>query len=152
MGGFTAQDPDFAVRVWESFDRQGFMRHLGAAMTRLEPGLCEIEVPYRPDLTQQHGFFHAGVISSIADTAAGYAAYSLMPADASVLTIEFKINLMSPGRGERIVARALVDRPGQMITVVTAEVYALTGADEKRIAKLTASMMCLPGRSDRPGP
>ncbi len=126
------------------------MGHLGAQMVRLEPGLCDIEVPYRADLTQQHGFFHAGVISSIADTAAGYAAYSLMPADASVLTIEFKINLMSPGRGDRIVARAAVDRPGQVITVVTADVFALSGSDEKRVAKLTATMMCLLGRSDRP--
>ena len=150
MTGFAAADPDFARRVRESFDRQGFMDHLGARMVRLEPGLCDIEVPYRADLTQQHGFFHAGVISSIADTAAGYAAYSLMPADASVLTIEFKINLMSPGRGDRIVARAAVDRPGQVITVVTADVFALTGADEKRVAKLTGTMMCLHGRSDRP--
>ena len=147
---YTPADPDFAGRVRESFDRQGFMAHLGAGIVRLEPGICDIEVPYSRDLTQQHGFFHAGVISSIADTAAGYAAYTLMPADASVLTIEFKINLMSPGRGERIAARAVIDRPGQVITVVTADVFALTGADEKRVAKLTATMMCLRGRSDRP--
>lgn len=89
-------DPDFAARVRTSFARQGFMALLGARITRVEPGMVEIEAPFRADLTQQHGYFHAGVTSAIADTAGGYSGYTLFPADSSVLTVEFKINLLAP--------------------------------------------------------
>ncbi len=87
-------DPDFAARVRDSFGRQPFMEHIGARITALEPGFCEITVDHRRELTQQHGFVHGGVLASIADSAAGYAAFSLMPAEASVLTVEYKLNLL----------------------------------------------------------
>ena len=102
---FTPKDPEFEARVRASFGRQGIMTLIGARLTRVEPGLVEIELPYRADLTQQYGFFHAGITSTIADSAGGYAAYSLMPAGTSVLTTEFKINLLAPAEGEFLRAR-----------------------------------------------
>jgi len=96
---FQPADPDFETRVRASFGRQGIMQLIGAELTRVEPGLATIELPYRATLTQQHGFFHAGMTSTIADSAAGYAAYSLFPAASSVLTVEFKINLVAPADG-----------------------------------------------------
>jgi uncharacterized protein (TIGR00369 family) len=105
MTPLTPSDPDFAARVRDSFDRQGIMRHLGARLSQLEPGFCEIELPFRPELSQQDGFFHAGALTTIADSAAGYAAFTLMPTDARVLTVELKINLLAPGAGERAIAR-----------------------------------------------
>ena len=95
-------------RVRESFSRQGFMQHLGAEITALGPGECEIRVPYRKEMTQQHGYFHAGVAAAIADSACGYAAYGLMPVTSSVLTVEYKINLVAPAAGETLIARARV--------------------------------------------
>ncbi|MFY9732159.1 MAG: hotdog fold thioesterase [Candidatus Acidiferrales bacterium] len=101
------------ARVRESFSRQGFMRHLGAEVTALVPGECEIKVPYRQEMTQQHGYFHAGVAAAIADSACGYAAYGLMPVTSSVLTVEYKINLVAPAAGETLIARARVtELPG----------------------------------------
>src|SRR3990172_11812002 len=108
---FQAQDPDFEARGRESFARPGGMRRLGAALTRVEPGIATIELGYRPELTQQHGFFHAGMTATIADSAAGYAAYSLFPVASSVLTVEFKINLVAPADGERLVATRRVKKP-----------------------------------------
>ncbi len=102
---FNPKDPAFEARVRASFGRQGIMELIGARLTRVEPGLVEIELPFRADLTQQHGFFHAGITSTIADSAGGYAAYSLMPDGASVLTTEFKINLLAPADGELLRAR-----------------------------------------------
>ena len=104
-------DPDFAERVRDSFARQGIMAHIGATLTRIEVGWCEIELPFRDELSQQHGFFHAGVVSTIADSAGGYAAFSLFPADSSVLTVEFKINLLAPADGEKM--RATGDQERQ---------------------------------------
>jgi uncharacterized protein (TIGR00369 family) len=99
---FTPANPNFAARVRDSFARQRFMATIGAELTAVEPGRCEIRLPYREDLTQQHAFFHGGVIGTLADNAAGYAAFSLMPADASVLTVEYKLNLLAPGTGEAL--------------------------------------------------
>ena len=106
MTGFPP--PDFAGRVTRSFDRQAAMKLIGAELTRVEHGTVEIELPFDEKLTQQHGFLHAGVISAALDTACGYAAYSVIDPDASILTIEFKVNLMSPGRGERFLFRGEV--------------------------------------------
>lgn len=97
---FQPQDPEFRRRIEESFARQGFMKHLGAKLTSLEPGEVEIRAPFRGELTQQHGYFHAGVPGAIADSACGYAAYTLMPADSSVLTVEYKMNLLAPAEGD----------------------------------------------------
>ena len=105
MPAFTAQDPRFEARVRASFARQQFMATLGARLLRLEPGLCEIELEQRPELTQQHGYLHAGAGASIADSAGGYAGYSLMPANSSVLSVEFKLNLLEPAQGQRFVGR-----------------------------------------------
>jgi len=118
------------ARVRESFSRQGFMRHLGAEVTKLGPGECEIQVPYREEMTQQHGYFHAGVAAAIADSACGYAAYGLMPATSSVLTVEYKINLVAPAAGEVLVARARVLRSGKTLKICAADVFAVKDGKE----------------------
>lgn len=127
--------------VRSSFAAQGLMRHLGASLTRVEPGVVEIEVPYRPEVTQQHGFFHAGVTSSIVDSACGYAALTLMPAGSEVLTVEFKVNLIAPARGDRLRARGTVTRSGRTITVCQGEAHGVTGDTEVHCASLMATMM-----------
>jgi uncharacterized protein (TIGR00369 family) len=123
---------------------------IGAELTRIEPGLCEIRLPYRPQLTQQHGFVHGGIVGMIADSAAGYAAYSLFPADASILTVEYKMNLLAPGKGEALVARAQVLKPGRTLTVVQADVYAIQGASEVHCATMLQTLITLHGKADQP--
>lgn len=144
----TPADPDYDRRVRDSFARQPFMAHLGAHIAALAPGECVVEADYAPTLTQQHGYFHGGVMASLADSAAGYAAYSLMPADASVLTVEYKLNLMRPGIGERLSARARVIRPGRTLSVVQADVYAISGGKEALCVTSLQTLMCLHGQSD----
>ena len=144
------KNPDFEECVRDSFSRQGIMELIGARLTRVEPGLVEIELPYRADLTQQHGFFHAGITSTIADSAGGYAAFSLMPAEASVLTTEFKINLLAPAEGELLRAVGRVVRPGRLLTVCEVDVFALKDGAPKPCAKLLETLMCLEGRPDGP--
>jgi len=148
-------DPDFAARVRESFARQGFMALLGATITRVEPGLVEIEAPFRGDLTQQHGYFHAGVTSALADTAGGYAGYTLFPADSSVLTVEFKINLLAPAQGDRLSARGRVVKSGRTLTICALDVFALDGAGDAGdganrtlCASGQQTLICLHGRAD----
>jgi uncharacterized protein (TIGR00369 family) len=138
---------DFEARVRASFERQRAMRTIGAALTRVTPGIVEIEMAYDPALTQQHGFLHAGIISTALDSACGYAAFSLMPDDAAVLTIEFKVNLLAPGKGERFLFRGSVTKPGRTIIVADGQAYAF-GADgeAKLIATMTGTMMALAGR------
>jgi len=148
---FTAPEPDFEQRVRESFARQHLMHTLGASLMLVEPGMVEIELPYRTDLTQQHGFLHAGVIASVLDSACGYAAFTLMPADTAVLSVEFKVNLLSPARGDRLVARAEVKRAGRTVTVCTADAYAFEGEQSKLVATMLATMMCVRGREDLAG-
>lgn len=138
---------DFEARVRESFARQKIMATIGAELTRINPGEVEIEMPFRADLTQQHGFLHAGIISTALDSACGYAAYSVMPADAAVLTIEFKINLLSPGKGERFLFRGQVTKPGRTVIVADGRAYAYDGEGEARmIATMTGTMMVVSGR------
>lgn len=141
-------NPDFAARVRDSFGRQPFMAHIGARITALEPGFCEITVDHRRELTQQHGFIHGGVLASIADSAAGYAAFSLMPAEASVLTVEYKLNLLRPGRGEAMIARGRVLKPGRTLTVVQADVFARSAGGEEQVVSSLQTLMCLYGRAD----
>lgn len=145
---FLPQTPDFASRVQSSFAQQSVMNLIGAKLTKVLPGEVEILIPFRDNLTQQHGFLHAGVITTIADSACGYAAFSLMPTGASVLTIEFKINLLAPAKGERFLARGMVVKPGKTITVCSGEVFALGVEEPKLVATMTATMMTL---QDRPG-
>ena len=125
---------DSRQRVQEGFDGQPFMRHLGARLDSVSEGACEISVPFSESLTQQHGFFHAGVTATLADNAAGFAAYSLMADDEQPLTVEFKINLLEKAVGERLIARADVIRNGRTLKVSQVEVFAQDGGKETRIA------------------
>jgi uncharacterized protein (TIGR00369 family) len=136
-------DPAVEKRCRESFARQRAMGSIGASVMSVGAGVCEIGMPFAPELTQQHGFVHAGVISMLADTACGFAALSLMPEDAAVLTTEFKINLLSPAKGERFVAVGRVVRPGKKLMVCLGEVFAEEGGRRKQIALMTASMMVM---------
>jgi uncharacterized protein (TIGR00369 family) len=129
-----------------SFSKQGLMTTLGATLGAISPGSVEIILRPSPAISQQHGFVHAGAVSAIADSAGGYAALSLMPAGRGVLTTEFKINLIAPAAGERIIARGRVVKPGRTLTVVQTEVFAESQGQEKLIALLTATMMSIEGR------
>lgn len=140
------QDPDFESRVRTSFGKQHFMATIGARIVRVAPGEVDVEVGMRDDLVQQHGFLHAGVVSSAADSACGYAALSLMPAGAAVLSIEFKTNLLAPATGDRIVARARVIRAGRTVTVCWADVVAVAGDTERLVATMVATMMTVRDR------
>ncbi len=144
------QDPDFAARIEASFAKQGLMSSMGAVLGAPTPGHVSIILPVSAKVSQQHGFVHAGAVAAIADSAAGYAALSLMPRGAGVLTTEFKINLMAPATGDRLVAEGRVIRAGRSLTVAMTEVFAETGTGEgtkrKLIALLTASMMTITGR------
>jgi uncharacterized protein (TIGR00369 family) len=137
-------DPMERIRL--SFSKQGLMTTLGATLGGISPGAVEIILRPSPAISQQHGFVHAGAVSAIADSAGGYAALSLMPAGRGVLTTEFKINLIAPAAGERIIARGRVVKPGRTLTVVQTEVFAESQGQEKLIALLTATMMSIEGR------
>lgn len=145
---FEAPDPNFAERVKGSFSRQGAMAHLGARLNAVTPGFCEIQVAYSAELSQQHGYFHGGVVGAIADSAAGYAGYSLMPEHASVLTVEYKLNLLSPADGELLIARGHVVKPGRTLVVARADVVAVKEDQEKLCATLLQTLMCLPDTAD----
>lgn len=145
---FVAGDADFAERVRASFARQTVMGLIGARLARVEPGEVTIELPFRADLCQQHGFFHAGITSTIADSAAGYAGYSLFPAGSSVLTVEFKISLLAPADGALLRALGRVVKPGRTLTVTEAEVSVVKNGTEKPCARLSQTLMCLSGRPD----
>lgn len=148
MNTFTARDPNFAARIRDSFERQPFMETVGAALSRVEPGRVEIEAPFAAHLTQQHGFVHGGVIGAIADSAAGYAAYTLMAAEDSVLTVEYKLNLLAPAKGERIVAKAEVMRPGRTLTIVRSDVLAIDGGKEMLCATAVVTLIRMAGQTD----
>ena len=148
MSQWAPHDEDYAVRVRESFERQGIMATLGASLAHVDPGEVEIWLNYRPGLSQQHGFFHAGVTTTIADSAGGYAAYSLFPAGASVLTVEFKINLLAPADGERLRALGRVYKPGRTLTLCDVEVFVSKGGKEKVCAKMQQTLMRLEARGD----
>jgi len=138
---------DFEERVRSSFERQQAMASIGAVLTSVTPGTVEIEMPFSSALTQQHGFLHAGIISTALDSACGYAAFSLMPENAGVLTIEFKVNLLAPGKGERFLFRGSVTKPGRTIVVADGQAYAFAADGEARlIATMTGTMMTVTGR------
>jgi uncharacterized protein (TIGR00369 family) len=137
-------NPNFAEEVKRSFSKQAVMQLIGAELTRVEPGLVEITLPYRPDLAQQHEYLHAGIVTTIADSACGYAAFSLMPAGAEVLSVEFKVNLLRPAQGTHFVARAEVIKAGRTLTVVRADVFAHSNEDGARlIATMQGTMMTM---------
>jgi|SRR5690625_3032546 len=148
MAQWMPDDEDYAERVRASFERQGIMSTLGAVLARVEPGEVEIRLDYQPGLSQQHGFFHAGVTSTIADSAGGYAAYSLFPAGASVLTVEFKINLLAPADGDQLRAAGRVYKPGRTLTLCDVEVFVSKAGKEKVCAKMQQTLMRLDARGD----
>ncbi|QDO99780.1 PaaI family thioesterase [Ferrovibrio terrae] len=149
-GEFKPADAGFEARVRDSFNRQPAMHLIGAVLATVKPGLCEVEMPRKPDVTQQHGFVHGGIVGMIADSAAGYAAYSLFPADATVLTVEYKMNLMAPADGDRMLARAQVTRHGRTLTIVAFDVFAEKSGKMLHCATGLATMMCMLGRPDAP--
>lgn len=151
MAALTPQDPDYRARVFASFARQAAMTTLRAGLEQVEPGSVEIAMPFSAHLTQQHGFIHAGIIATALDSACGYAAFTLMPADAAVLTIEFKTNLLSPAKGERFIFRGNVVKAGRTISVCEAHAFAQTDGASKLIATMTATMMTIIGREDVKG-
>jgi uncharacterized protein (TIGR00369 family) len=148
MPEFEARNPAYAHRVQDSFDRQGLMALIGARVSRIAPGECEIQLPYRNDLTQQHGYFHGGIIGTIADSAGGYAAFSLMPEDSSVLTVEYKMNLLAPGDGELLIARGRVIKAGRSLVVTQVDAIAIKGGQEALCATLLQTLMTMHGRKD----
>ena len=148
MKDFEAKDPDFAERVRKSFDAQGIMDHIGATLTLIEPGVCEIELPYSDAVSQQHGFFHGGVIGTIADSAGGYAAFGLMDAEDGILTVEYKLNLMAPAAGDLLVARGQVVRAGRTLTGARAEVGVVKNGVEVACAAMQQTLMRIIGRAE----
>lgn len=141
---FTPKDPNFAERVRASFTRQQVMQTLGVVISRINPGEIELTMPYQLNFTQQHGFMHAGIITTALDSACGYAAFSLMPADAAILTVEFKTNLLAPAKGERFTFRAQVVKPGRILTVCDGHAFAISESGEERlIATMTGTLMAI---------
>ena len=147
MPHFEPRNSDFDTRVRESFNRQKVMRTMGINIAELAPGRIVLEMAHDDALTQQHGFLHAGIVSTALDSACGYAGFSLMPPEAAVLTAEFKINLLNPADGERFRFVAEVVKPGRTLTVCEARAYAMKGEDEKLVATMTATLMAMVGRT-----
>lgn len=146
---FQPANPDYAARVRDSFSRQGAMALIGAELSRLGPGGCEIRLPYRPELSQQHGYFHGGIIGTIADSAGGYAAFTLMPADSSVLTVEYKMNLLAPGDGDALVSRGRVLKAGRSLVVVQVDVTVTKAGRPTLCATSLQTLMTMHGKPDQ---
>lgn len=143
---FQPRDTDFESKVRSSFDRQKVMRTLGIKISNLRPGLVELEMPFSEAYTQQHGFLHAGIVTTAMDSACGYAAFSLMKAGAAVLTVEFKTNFIAPAKGKRFLFRGEVLKPGKTLTVCEARAYGIAGESEKLIASMSGTLMSIYGR------
>ncbi len=143
MTNFQPADEEFEIRVRSSFERQQVMQHIGAEMTFVTAGEIHIDLPYSETLTQQHGYLHAGIVTIIVDSACGYAAYTLMPVNSEVLTVEFKVNFLAPARGERFIAIGNVIKPGRTLTVCCGKVLAVSNGEEKLIATIQATMMAV---------
>ena len=147
MSRFEPRNTDYEQMVRTSFGKQGFMNFLGGNLEIVEPGFCQIRIPYSENLSQQHGFFHGGIVGTLVDNAGGYAAFSLMEAGDGILTVEYKVNLMAPAAGEELVVRADVLRPGKTLTVCQANVYAVKDGIEKHCA---VGQITLMGIKDNP--
>jgi uncharacterized protein (TIGR00369 family) len=145
MADFVPLDPDYETRVRASFGRQRVMALLGADLAAVAPGAVEITLPARDDLTQQHGYIHAGIVTAIVDSACGYAAFSLMPAGVDVLTVEYKVNFMAPATGARLLARGRVIKPGRTLTVCAGDVFVERQGEQRIVATMLATMMQAPG-------
>jgi len=147
---FVPADPLYATRVRESFARQGAMATVGARLSAVAPGYCAIELVPTPAVSQQHGYVHAGVIAMIVDSAGGYAGYSLFPATASVLSVEFKLNLLAPAQGERIVAEGFVVKSGRTLTIARGEVHAESAGRRTLVALMQQTLIAMHGKPDAP--
>ena len=141
MQNFNPPDSDFEARVRKGFQKQQLMTTIGAEMTKVAPGEVHMEMPFNDAWTQQHGYIHAAIITGLVDSACGFAAYTLMPADPEVLSVEFKVNLLSPAKGERFRAVGRVIKSGRTLTVCNGEVVAVEKGNEKLIAIMQATMM-----------
>jgi uncharacterized protein (TIGR00369 family) len=140
----VSSNPSFDQEIRRSFGQQAVMNLIGAELSRVEAGLIEITLPYRSDLTQQNGYLHAGIVTTIVDSACGYAAYTLMPEGADVLSVEFKMNMLRPARGQKFLARAEVIKPGRTLTVARGDVFGVDEAGkEELIATMLATLICL---------
>ena len=146
MSRFQPKNPDYRAIAAATFEQQRAMKTLGISIARLEPGEADLAMDYSADLTQQHGFIHAGIITTALDSACGYAGFSLMPVEAGILTVEFKTNLLAAAKGERFTFIARVIKPGRTITVAEAQAFAHEGGAAKLVATMTATMMALVGR------
>lgn len=144
---FIPKTPGFRAQVRADFARQRLMVTLGAKLLEVEPGMVQIQLPFGDEFTQQHGFLHAGIITAVVDSACGYAAYSLMPAGASVLTVEYKVNFLNPAKGHRFLARGTVVKAGRMITVCDGSVSSIGESGDILVATMSATMMALLGRT-----
>ncbi len=138
---FTPKDNDFASKVKNSFAEQKFMSFINAELVKIEPGICEIHIPYNKNITQQNSFFHAGIVGTIADNSAGYAAFSLMNKDSSILTVEFKMNLISPADGELLIGRGNVLKYGRTLTVCRSDVFIVKDGIEKLCAASQSTLI-----------
>ncbi|MGI9373995.1 MAG: PaaI family thioesterase [Hyphomicrobiales bacterium] len=145
MAAFTPRNPDFEALVRRSFEKQRFMAYLEASLSRIVPGEVDIVLPSRDELSQQHGYFHAGATVSIADSAAGYAALTLFKPGCGVLTTEFKVNLLAPAQGEKLVARGKVLKPGRTLTICQSDVVAIDDGQESHVATALLTMMQIEG-------
>src|SRR6185369_13100983 len=137
------RNPAFVEEIKQSFAKQTIMGLIGAELSRVEPGVIEITLPYRADLAQQHSYLHAGIVTTIADSACGYAAYSLMPPNSEVLSVEFKVNLLRPAKGQTFSAVAEVVKSGKTLTVVRADVFGIEEDRRELVATMLGTMICL---------
>lgn len=146
---FDARDPDWDAKVRDSFTKQGVMGLLGATLADVWPGGCKIHLPYRPDLSQQHGFFHAGVTSTVVDSAAGYAGFSLMAPNTSVLSVEFKINLLAPADGELMIATGEVIKPGRNLVITRGDAWVVKHGKATHCAMMQQTLMTMHGKAEQ---
>lgn len=144
---YAPRNPDWEATVRSSFARQKVMNLIGAELGTLAPGHCEIRLPYRDDLTQQNGFFHAGITGAIVDSAGGYAGYTLMPAGSDVLTVEFKLNLLAPADGDILVAEGQVLKSGRNLVITRGEVYAIRNGKAVHCATMQQTLMTMHGKA-----
>ncbi len=151
MPQFQPKDPGYAARVRASFGLQQAMQLIGAELAIVEPGYTEIHLPFKAEISQQHGYIHGGVVGMVADSAAGYAANTLTPADTSVLTVEYKLNLVAPADGQRLVARGEVIKPGRTLIITRAEVFAIRDEQWTLCAIMQQTIMAMQGKSERSG-
>ncbi len=150
MTQFKIRDEDYVARIRGSFARQRFMLNIGASLKEVGPGFVEIHLPYSKELTQQHGFFHGGLIGTIADNAGGFSSFTLMKETDSILTVEFKLNIMAPANGELLISRGRVIRPGRQISVAGADVFIVRNGEESICATMLGTFMTMPDMADEP--